>query len=133
MATFDSLAAGGRAALASGDFQAAVRQLQEALAVWRGELCADLGLGMRLEAARESLGERHLAVTEDLLQARLHGGEDRDLVPQLRELTDQHPLRERLWAYLMLALSRGGQAGRRTGGVHRMPRCAGAGTWHRAG
>jgi DNA-binding SARP family transcriptional activator len=109
MQVFDALATSGQAALAGGDAVAAARQLGEALALWRGDLCADVELGMALYAVRSRLDERRMAVTEDLLQARLHRGEDRDLVPELRELVAAHPLRERLWGYLMLALSRAGR------------------------
>jgi DNA-binding SARP family transcriptional activator len=102
---FETLAAAGRSALAGGDFELAARQLGQALSLWRGEVCADITLGPELDVARSRLDEQRMAVTEDCLQARLRGGEHRDLVPELRGLVAEHPLRERLWEYLMLALS----------------------------
>lgn len=107
--TFESLAAAGRSALAGGDFEQAARQLGEALSLWRGDVCADIALGPELDVARSRLDEHRLAVTEDWLEARLRRGEYRELVPELRGLVATHPLRERLWEYLMLALSSAGR------------------------
>jgi len=106
--TFETLAADGRSAMARGDVELAVRQLGQTLSLWRGEVCADITLGAELDVARSRLDEQRLAVTEDWLQARLHRGEHRELVPELRGLVTEHPLRERLWEYLMIALSSAG-------------------------
>jgi DNA-binding SARP family transcriptional activator len=106
---FETLTATGRSALARGDFELAARQLGEALSLWRGEVCADIALGPEVDAARSRLDEQRMAVMEDCLEARLHRGEHRELVPELRGLVAVHPLRERLWEYLMLALSSGGR------------------------
>jgi DNA-binding SARP family transcriptional activator/tetratricopeptide (TPR) repeat protein len=105
---FETLVAGGRSAMASGHVELAVGQLGEALSLWRGEVCADIALGPELDVARSRLDELRLAVTEDWLQARLRSGQTRELVPELRGLVAEHPLRERLWEYLMLALSSAG-------------------------
>ena len=107
--TFETLAAAGRSALALGDFELAARQLGEALSLWRGDVCADIELGPELDVARSRLDEHRIAITEDCLEARLHHGEHRELVPELRGLVAAHPLRERLWEYLMLALISAGQ------------------------
>jgi DNA-binding SARP family transcriptional activator len=109
LVTFEALAESGRSALAGGDFELAASQLGEALSLWRGEVCADVALGPELDVARSSLDERRMAVTEDCLEARLHRGEHRELVPELRGLVAAHPLRERLWEYLMLALTSAGR------------------------
>lgn len=77
--------------------------------MWRGDVCADIALGPELDMARSRLDEHRLAVTEDCLEARLHRGEHRELVPELRGLVAAHPLRERLWEYLMIALSSAGR------------------------
>jgi DNA-binding SARP family transcriptional activator len=106
---FETLAATGRSALASGDFELAARQLGEALSLWRGDVCADIALGPELDVARSRLDEHRMAVTEDCLEARLQRGEYRELVPELRGLVATHPLRERLWEYLMLALCSAGR------------------------
>ena len=106
--TFETLTAGGRSAMTRGDAELAGRQLGEALSLWRGEVCADITLGAELDVARSRLDEQRLAVTEDWLQARQQCGQHRELVPELRGLVAEHPLRERLWEYLMLALSSAG-------------------------
>jgi DNA-binding SARP family transcriptional activator len=105
---FQALAASGRSAMARGDCDLAARQLGQALSLWRGDVCADTALGPELDVARSRLDEHRIAVTEDWLEARLRRGEHRELVPELRGLVAEHPLRERLWEYLMLALSSAG-------------------------
>ena len=105
---FQALAAGGRSALARGDAELAAGQLGQALSLWRGEVCADITLGPDLDVARSRLDEHRMAVTEDCVQARLDCGQHRELVPELRGLAAEHPLRERLWEYLMIALSQAG-------------------------
>jgi DNA-binding SARP family transcriptional activator/tetratricopeptide (TPR) repeat protein len=109
LAVFGDLAEAGRSALAGGDFELAAGRLGEALSLWRGDVCADVTLGPDLDVARSSLDEQRLAVTEDCLEARLRRGEHRELIPELRWLVAAHPLRERLWEYLMLALSSAGR------------------------
>lgn len=106
---FETLAETGRSALARGEFQLAAGRLGEALSLWRGDVCADIALGPELDVARSRLDEQRMAVTEDCLEARLHRGEHRELVPELRGLVAVQPLRERLWEYLMLALSSAGR------------------------
>ena len=56
------------------------------------------------EAAR--LNGLRLDAIERLSEARLMLGEHQQLVAELESLVAQHPLRERLWAHLMLALYR---------------------------
>jgi DNA-binding SARP family transcriptional activator/pimeloyl-ACP methyl ester carboxylesterase len=89
---------------ASPDWVAA--RLGEALGWWRGSALADFE-GMTWagpEAARlESL---RIGAVEDLIDARLALGEHAAVVPEIESLVGRHPLRERLWAQLMLALYR---------------------------
>ena len=85
--------------------QAAVR-LREALDLWRGPLPTEL-LEMPvagLEARR--LIELRLTALEDRINADLAGGRHADVVPELQALVAEYPLRERLWAQLMVALYR---------------------------
>ena len=106
---FETLSATGRSELERGDFELAARRLGEALSLWRGDVCADIELGPELDIARSRLDEHRMAVAEDCLQARLHRGEHRELIPELRGLVAAHPLRERLWEFLVLALSSAGR------------------------
>ena len=63
--------------------------------------------GVRGEAMR--LEELRLTVTEDLIEARLDRGEDARTAAELEALVATHPLRERFWRQLMLALYRAGR------------------------
>jgi len=107
-AEFARLAAAGRSALAAGDPPAAVAHLSGALAFWHGTagdgIAHDTGLGARLSA----LDEQRLDVFEDYITARLTAHPGPELVTDLRHHLAGHPLRERAWGQLMLALYRAG-------------------------
>ncbi|SCL24616.1 AfsR/SARP family transcriptional regulator [Micromonospora inyonensis] len=105
---FQRLAGEGRASLASADPVTAVRQLTEALALWRGPAGSGLPTGTALDNRWATLEEQRLQVFEELTQARLDLGEHADLLAGLRQHLAAHPLRERAWAQLMLALYRCG-------------------------
>jgi predicted ATPase/DNA-binding SARP family transcriptional activator len=85
--------------------------LQEALGLWRGPAFGELAdlAWVRGEALR--LEELRLVVTEDCLDARLDSGEDAELVGELEALLTEHPLREKFWRQLILALYRTGRQG----------------------
>jgi DNA-binding SARP family transcriptional activator/Tfp pilus assembly protein PilF len=108
-AEFERLAASGREASGRGDWPSAAERLTAALGLWRGAVLAGLPPSepWRTEAAR--LEQLRLAVLEDSIDARLALGHHAELVAELRALTDQHRLRERLWAQWMLALYRSGR------------------------
>ncbi|WP_039923899.1 ATP-binding protein [Amycolatopsis decaplanina] len=78
----------------------------EALALWRGP--AFDGLADAPSAAR--LAEAYLAAVEDHAEVRLALGHHERLVAELRELTREHPLRERLTGRLMRALNGSGRS-----------------------
>ncbi len=78
----------------------------EALALWRGPALD--GLADPPRAAR--LAELRLAATEDRVEADLVLGRHDHVVAELRELTREHPLRERLAAQLVRALHGGGRS-----------------------
>jgi predicted ATPase/DNA-binding SARP family transcriptional activator len=86
---------------------AAKRELfAEALSLWRGPALD--GLADPPRAAR--LAELRLAAIEDRVEAELALGHHERLVAELRELTGEHPLRERLAAQLVRALHGGGRS-----------------------
>jgi len=78
----------------------------EALALWRGVPLVELHEEDFAEEARRRLEERRLAVTEDRIDGELSAGRQADLVAELEQLVAAHPLRERLYEQLMLALYR---------------------------
>ncbi|MGW1894448.1 ATP-binding protein [Streptomyces sp. NPDC002004] len=101
---FERLAREGRSALAEGDAGTALPLLRQALQLWRGPALADLTDSASARAAAVRLEQLRLAALEDRLEAELCLGEHRAAVPELRELLDHHPLRERLAGLLMRAL-----------------------------
>jgi YVTN family beta-propeller protein len=85
--------------------------LREALALWRGEPLADLREEAFAQRAARELEEARLAVQEDRLERDLADGRHAELVPELEGLIARHPLDERLYRQLMLALYRAGRPG----------------------
>jgi DNA-binding SARP family transcriptional activator len=83
--------------------------LEEALALWRGPVLADIESAAEARLEAERLDELRLVATECLVAIRLDSGEHTELVGTLKNLVAQHPLREKLCFYLMLALYRGGR------------------------
>jgi DNA-binding SARP family transcriptional activator len=105
------LAARGRAQLASGDAEAAVRQLSAALEVWRGEPYADWPHAAFADGERRRLAEVRAGAEAGLLEAQIALGRHADVVPELERLVADEPLREGWWSLLMLALYRDGRQG----------------------
>ena len=87
----------------------ASERLREALALWRGPALADVSYESFAQAAIARLEEIRLAALELRIEADLALGRDRELVGELEALVAEHPLRERLRGYLMLALYRSGR------------------------
>lgn len=84
--------------------------LRTALDLWHGDAFADVvstTSAVQAEAAR--LEELRLTAVEDLWTTRLALGWHRRAAPDLEHLVESHPLRERLWALLALALYRSGR------------------------
>jgi DNA-binding SARP family transcriptional activator/pimeloyl-ACP methyl ester carboxylesterase len=103
---FERLAAEGRAALAAGEATAAVRLLDESLALWRGPALADLDQLSFASAEQARLEEHRLDVVESRVDAQLACGRHQETVAELEALTTEHPLRERFWFQRLLALYR---------------------------
>jgi DNA-binding SARP family transcriptional activator len=106
---FARLAAQGRTLFVGGDADGAVALLSEALELWRGSPLA--GFETR-DFAREEirrLEELRTVAIADRVDARLAAGGTGELVGELQELVDVHPLWERPRAQLMLALYRAGR------------------------
>ncbi|MET7866437.1 AfsR/SARP family transcriptional regulator [Micromonospora taraxaci] len=98
----------GRRARSAQNVDEAVGHIRAALALWRGR--ALYGLESRLvQSAGNRLDERRINLHEDCVELELELGRHRDLIPELADLVEQHPLRERLRGQLMLALYRSGR------------------------
>jgi DNA-binding SARP family transcriptional activator len=93
-AEFRVLLDGGREALRERRLTDAVAACEAALALWRGPA----------HAYANSLTEARLECTELLLEAYFQLGRHREIVGRLYSLIAEHPLRESLYRYLMVAL-----------------------------
>ncbi|MDK9495874.1 BTAD domain-containing putative transcriptional regulator [Streptomyces katrae] len=88
----------------------AARLLRQALDLWQGPpLGDDLRQSSRLAEEAERLELRHLTAYESWAEAELELGGAPAVVEGLRDLVEQHPLRERLRSAWMCALSRSGR------------------------
>lgn len=106
---FEALVELGRRVVVD-DPRAATEALARALALWRGDACAELSgePWAAPEAAR--LEELRLEALELRVEADLALGRHAALTGELRALVTSHPYRERLWHHLILALHRSGRS-----------------------
>jgi predicted ATPase/DNA-binding SARP family transcriptional activator len=105
---FERLVRDGRRALAADPARAA-ELLRTALALWRGDVLADLAVDEHVAALAGRLAARRLDAIEDRIDADLALGRHVELVPELQSLTAAERLRERPLRQLMLALYRSGR------------------------
>ncbi|WP_177221543.1 AfsR/SARP family transcriptional regulator [Lentzea xinjiangensis] len=82
---------------------------REALALWRGRPFADIGSDALERDHVPALTEKYLTTLEARIENDLRAGRHEQLVAELRSLTRQHPVRERMWAQLVVALHRCGR------------------------
>ena len=108
-ARFERLVAEGQAVLRRGEAAAAGNRFREALALWRGPAFAGVADVARLALEAARLEELRLAAVEGRLEAGLALGRAAEVAGELERLVAEHPVRERLWRLLMLALYRGGR------------------------
>ncbi len=106
---FEQLVAKGRRLAEEGEMALASAVLGEALGLRRGEPLAEFAYAGFADAERAQLDELTLAAVEARAGADLVLGRDGELAGELEALCRQHPLRERLWELLILALYRAGR------------------------
>ncbi|BBX85580.1 hypothetical protein MAUB_34530 [Mycolicibacterium aubagnense] len=103
---FEDLVANGRSALIRNSAETAVGMLTEALALWHGDPFGEFAY--HEFAAPEAI--RFSALRSTAIEARfdaaLQLGGGGELVPEIEGALAEHPLQERLWGHLMLALHR---------------------------
>ena len=92
----------------AGDPAGAVAELDEALGLWRSDTLESSPLN-GFVAEVDGLIERRWQAIEMRFDALLELGRHRELVPDLRALTDEFPTREQPRRQLMLALHRAGR------------------------
>jgi len=103
---FTRLAEAGHDHLIAGRHVDAAGVLREALVLWRGPAFADFAFDDFAQAARMRLEEMRLTATEDRIDADLQAGRHEAVAAELEGLVHEHPLRERMWGQLMVALYR---------------------------
>ncbi|MEV0124992.1 BTAD domain-containing putative transcriptional regulator [Streptomyces sp. NPDC050703] len=96
----------------AGALTNAVATLRHALGLWRGDAGhTDLAVADALRRQLDALNALRLVAQEDLLSLQFRLGEHRHLIPEIRSLLAEHPMREGLWALLMRAYYRTGDIG----------------------
>jgi predicted ATPase/DNA-binding SARP family transcriptional activator len=93
----------------AGDASAAVETATSALSMFTGEVLRGAGTGDWVVPHRARLEEAHLSLYESKLAGRLELGSAGNVVGELESLVRLHPLREGLWALLLVALYRDGR------------------------
>jgi DNA-binding SARP family transcriptional activator/pimeloyl-ACP methyl ester carboxylesterase len=106
---FRALVRDGEMAMNAGDPATASAVLGEAVALWRGEPFGGVAAHTGLAGVAVRLKEEYLSALETRISANLAAGRHTDLVGELEALVHEHPFRERLWGYLMVALYRCGR------------------------
>ena len=93
----------------AGDPSAALETCATALAMFQGEILSGAGESDWVMPYRARLAEVRLGLVEGQLGARLDLGAAGEVIGELEALVSTHPLREGLWALLMVALYRDGR------------------------
>jgi predicted ATPase/DNA-binding SARP family transcriptional activator len=106
---FERLAGAGRAALERGEAVVAAARFGEGLGLWRGRALADVAGVESLAVEGARLEELRLVAVEGRIEADLELGLAAEVTGELEGLVAEHPLRERLWRLLVLALYRAGR------------------------
>ena len=106
---FEQLVAKGQQLAADGEMASASAALGEALRLRRGEPLAEFAYAGFFAAERAHLDELTLVAIESRAEAGLGLGRHGELAGELEALCREHPLRERLWELLILALYRSGR------------------------
>lgn len=108
VARFRDLVDRGRRAVADAPGRAAAL-LHTGLAMWRGAPLADFTFDLFAQAAIVELSELRMQALEHQVDADLMLGRHDVLTAELLELVSEQPLRERLWAQLMVCHYRCGR------------------------
>src|SRR5579875_1071430 len=107
--TFEELTSAGRQELAAGNAEAAAALLGRALGLWRGRALADVPDSELVSAEAARLEESRLAALELRIEADVRRGLAGSLIPELRRLLADEPLREGLWSLLIRSLDASGR------------------------
>jgi DNA-binding SARP family transcriptional activator len=103
---FETLALRAGAAVRVGQWAQAARTGSEAMRLWRGTPLADVPSQLLRDQWVPRLEQLHVQALEWRIEANLQNGLHEELIPELRSLATDYPLRERFHAQLILALAR---------------------------
>ena len=106
---FETGMANARDAAHRGEHREAATAYRNALALWNGDALGGLADAPFVAPARRMLEEARLEALAGRVEAELAQGLHLAVLPELRELADEHPHHERLAGLLMLTLYRGGR------------------------
>ncbi|WP_198680723.1 BTAD domain-containing putative transcriptional regulator [Lentzea terrae] len=104
VAVFTTRCGIGRAASRAGDWAAAADHLSGALRLWRGDPLVDVPSELLHRDHGARLAESRVQAVEWRADADLALGRHEELVPELRQLAREHPLREHIHVQLVTAL-----------------------------
>jgi DNA-binding SARP family transcriptional activator/Tfp pilus assembly protein PilF len=107
---FETLLASARQAGQRDLWPATAQYARQAMALWRGQPLADVMSDPVRAGAVARLDELRLQAAELAADAELRLGRPADLIPELKHLVTEYPLRENLHRLLMLALHESGRA-----------------------
>ncbi len=105
---FAGLVVAARRQADDGKVAAAATTLRNALSLWRGPALAGVQSGLVRRGAA-LLEDGRLSAIEERVRLDLTLGRHEEISGELAALVDEHPLRERLYGFLMLALYRSGR------------------------
>jgi YVTN family beta-propeller protein len=108
-AVFERHLAAGQRNVAAGSPADAVTELDQALALWRGEVLADLADYEFVQPVAARLSDKRMAALEAKFGAELALGRHAEVIGELDELVARYPLNEQLQRQRMIALYRCGR------------------------
>lgn len=109
LSCFEERLRGARQAEERDDLESAALLTSQALTLWRGPALHDVRSVPTLAAEARRLDELHVAACERRIRLNLKRGLHGEVISELYALTAEHPFRERLWEYLMIALHNQGR------------------------
>jgi DNA-binding SARP family transcriptional activator len=106
---FEQLVADAGVALNEGNAEVAADLVRQALSLWRGTALAEFAYEPFATNESQRLMERRMEAVELRIDTDLALARHASVVSELEALVSEHPVRERLWAQLMIALYRCGR------------------------
>jgi len=106
---FEALTQQAGAAVRASQWAQAAQTAAEALGLWHGTPLTDVPSQLLRDQWVPHLEQLHMQALDWRIEGNLREGRQQQLIPELRELTARHPLREHFHAQLMLALCRCGR------------------------